>query len=78
MKYYSKKLEKPIKESSVRTWIIKYKSEYQKKRKAGETELNITSLASAKRARPLMLGEELDGQVQSYIRALRDESYNVS
>ena len=29
VKYYSKKLEKPIKESSVRTWIIKYKSEYQ-------------------------------------------------
>ena len=34
VKYYSKKLEKPIKESSVRTWIRKYKSEYQKKRKA--------------------------------------------
>ena len=78
MKYYSKKLEKPIKESSVRTWIIKYKSEYQKKRKAGETELNITSLPSAKRGRPLMLSEQLDGQVQSYIRALRDEGRVVT
>ena len=73
VKYYSKTLEKPIKESSVRMWISKYKSEYQKKRKTGETDLNITSLPSAKRGRPLMLGEQLDSQVQSYIRALRDE-----
>ena len=48
VKYYSKKLEKAIKESSVRTWISKYKLVYQKKRRAGET------------SQPLILGEQLD------------------
>ena len=36
VKYFNKKLEKLIKESIVRMWISKYKSEYEK-RKAGVT-----------------------------------------
>lgn len=63
VKHFSKKLDKPIKESSVRTWISKYNLEYERKRKVGETDLSVTSLSSAKRGRPLLLGDE----------ALRDE-----
>ena len=36
-------------------------------------DLSVKSLPSAKRGRPLLLGEELDKQVKGYIRALRDE-----
>ena len=32
----------------------------------------VSSLRSKKRGRPLLLGEELDKQVQSYIGAMRD------
>ena len=42
-------------------------------RKVGETDLSVTCLPSAKRGRPLLLGDELDSQVQTYIKALRDE-----
>ena len=63
----------PIKESSVRTWVEKYKFEREKKRKAEEMDLSVKRLPSAKRGCPLLLGEEVDKQVQGYIRALRDE-----
>ena len=36
-------------------------------------DLSVKCLPSAKRGRPLLLGEGLDKQVQEYIRALRDE-----
>ena len=71
MRHFSKKLEVPLKESSIRTWVGKYKLEWEKKVKAGgETDLRVKSLPSAKRGRPLLLGEELDKQVQEYICAL--------
>ena len=35
-------------------------------------EIVVPSLPSNKCGRPLLLGEELDKQVQSYIRAMRD------
>ena len=73
VRHFNKKFDMLIKESSVRTWVEKYKFECEKKRKAGEMDLSVKSLPSAKRGRPLLLGEELDKQVQGYIRALRDE-----
>ena len=73
VRHFSEKLEVPLKESSIRTWVGKCKFEPEKKVKAKETDLRVKSLPSAKRGRPLLLGEELDKQVQEYIRALRNE-----
>ena len=61
--------DREVKESSVRTWMNKYKDEISK-RKRGEIDIN--ELPDKKRGRRLLLGEELDRQVQLYILDLRD------
>ena len=50
----------------------KLKGEQTRKRKAGDSDLTVTKLPSSKRGKPLMLGERLDSEVHSYIKALRD------
>ena len=57
----------------MRSWVGKLKSEQTRKRKAGDSHLTVTKLPSSKRGRPLMLGERLDSEVQSYIKALQNE-----
>ena len=69
---FSKELGMAIKESSVRTWKVKYQKELQRKRQAGETDLSVKSLPSKKRGRPLLLGEKMDKEVKSYICAVRE------
>ena len=58
--------DREVKESSVRTWRNKYLNELGKRKHAGE-KMDITELSDKKRGRPLLLGEELDSQVQSYV-----------
>ena len=61
--------DREIKESSVRTWKNKYKDKVSKRKCAGE---DICELPDKKRGRRLLLGEELNRQVQSYyIRSSR-------
>ncbi len=59
----------PLKESTmhVRTWVTKYKRELVLRRKLGK-EMTIAKLESEKRGHPLLLGKELDMQVQEYVR----------
>ena len=64
--------DREVKESSVRTWKKKYTDEVNKRKRAGEEEIDISELPDKKRGRRLLLGEELDRQVQSYILDLRD------
>ena len=72
----SKELCAEIKESTLSTWKSKYLSEIKQRYKEGvygkSGEIVVPSLPSKKRGRLLLLGEELDEQVQSYIRAMRD------
>ncbi len=68
-----KKLGISVNESSVRTWVGKYKDQQKKLLKAGETDLRVKAIPSAKRGRPLLLGNDLDAQAKEYIRALRDK-----
>ena len=63
--------DREVKESSVRTWKNKYLNEFGKRKRAGEELMDINELSDKKRGRRLMLGEELDKQVQSYILELR-------
>ena len=59
---------RPLKESSVRTWK-KYKVELVKNKKAGK-DVAVKELVDKKRGRPLLLGSELDKQMQVYLTTL--------
>ncbi len=63
-----------LKVTSVQTWKDKYLAEISRKRRAGVEGclLSVKSLPVKKRGRPLLLGETLDGQVQSYIKSVRE------
>ena len=73
---YSKEFCTEIKESTLSTWKSKYLNEIKERHKARaydkSGEIVVSSLPSKKRGRPLLLGDELDKQVQSYVRATRD------
>lgn len=61
--------DRPLKESTVRTWKNKYVDELKEaKEKGGKVE----KLSSRSRGHPLLLGKELDNQVQAYIKSLGD------
>ena len=56
-----------VKESCVHTWRNKYLDELSK-RKCTDEEIDVSELSTDKRTRRrLILGEEVDKQVQSYI-----------
>ena len=68
-----------IKMSSVSTWKAKYVSEMKCLLKSSggsasrRKDVAVQSLPRLKRGRPLLLGEGLDCQVKSYIRAIREK-----
>ena len=71
VRFFSKSFPgRPLKESSVRTWKKKYEVELAKNKKAGK-EMVVPELVDKKRGRPLLLGSELDKQVQAYLTTLR-------
>ena len=65
---YSKEFCAEIKESTLSTWKCKYLNEIKERHKEGaydkSGEIVVSSLPSKKRGRPLLLGDELDKQVQ--------------
>lgn len=63
--------DRPLKESTVRTWSNNYKRELALKRKFSD-DMTIAKLSGERRGPPLHLGKELDAQVQSYVTALRE------
>ena len=69
---YSRELNENLNESTVRSWVKAYQAEWLKKRKLGDTDPSVDVIPSAKRGRPLLLGETLDNQVKAYIRTVRD------
>ena len=69
---YTKILGKKLNKSTVHLWVKNYKLELERKRKAGDIEPDVQVLPTAKRGRPFLLGEKLDGQTQAYIRAVRE------
>ena len=65
----------------VSTWKAKYISELNRKRAIEDFEpsgkILIQSLPSKKRGRPLLLGSELDEQVKSYIKDIREKGGGI-
>ena len=57
--------------SSVFDWKKQYQQEVQKRKREGEEDFEITALPCKKRGRTLLLGNVLDGRVQSFIRDMR-------
>ena len=58
-----------LKESTVRTWMNKYKKELVFRKRSGK-DVDIKRLENRRRGRPLLLGQEIDRQVQMYLFSL--------
>lgn len=72
MKYINTLQDRKLKESTIHTWITKYKRQLELRRCTGiEVAANITRLEQKRRERPLLLGEELDRYTREYIAELR-------
>ena len=63
---YSKQWGVDLKESTVRTWKMKYTEGLRKRKR-----LPIKALPDRKQGRPLLLGDELDTAVQAYVESIR-------
>ena len=73
MRHFKKQFsDRPLKESTVRTWMNAYKTELARRVKLDEQSLTIEKLPSKKRGHPYLLGEEMDRQLQEYIKSLRE------
>ncbi len=72
IRHLKKKFEdRPLKESTVRTWMNKYKKELAERRRCG-SEVVINKVPMRRRGHPLLLGEILDNEVKEYIKNLRE------
>ena len=64
MRFFEKDFEdRPLKESTVRTWAKEYTKELALRRTTS-SEMQVDELPSKKRGRQLLLGEALDKQLQ--------------
>ena len=61
-----------LKESTVRGWKTVYLRELASKLKAGDKVTAVERLPVKPKGRPLLLGPELDRQVQDHLISLRD------
>jgi hypothetical protein len=78
LRYFSKAFTgRSLKESTVRTWKMKYLQEIAARRRSGG-DMNVKELVNKKLGRPLMLGEDLDKQVRAYLTALRENGVVVN
>ena len=68
IRYYASQFS--LKETTIRGWRDSYLQEL-KKRKVEKKAMDVTKLPERRRGRPLLLGVELDRQVQSYLTSLR-------
>ena len=63
--------DKKLSESTVRTWVNKFRKEMKKTEKDFD-EMTAKDMSSKPRGRPLLLGDELDQQVQDHLKAIRE------
>ena len=70
----SKEFNTPLNESTVRSLKKSYVTAQEaRKRKMGEVDIVLESLPPKKRGRPLLLSDNLDTQVQAYVKASRSQ-----
>ena len=80
MRRFRGELGRELKETTVRDWVKAYKKELQNKRRSAEPgcDLVVSHLSGKKRGRPFLLGEKVDAEVQTIIRAMRDSGAVVN
>ena len=80
VKRFSKVFGKDLKESTVRDWVKAYDKELRRKRTSTEIgdDLAVTELPSKKRGKPFLLGDKIDAEVQTILRAMRDSGAVVN
>jgi transposase-like protein len=77
LRRFSEEFDRELKENTVRDWIKAYQKELQNKRRSG-CNLVVSHLCGKKRSRPFLLGEKVDAEVQTIIRAMRDSGAVVN
>ena len=77
MRYFSARGYASLKESSVSTWKQQYLKEISNLKRQGK-DTCVKAIESKKRGRPLMLGEEVDKQVRTYLKAFRENGAVVN
>ena len=77
MRYFSARGYASLKESSVCTWKQQYLKEISYLKRQGK-DTCVKAIESKKRGRPLMLGEEVDKQVRTYLKAFRENGAVVN
>ena len=80
VKRFSKEFAKDLKENTVRDWIKAYQKELQRKRTLADIgdELAVKELPMKKRGRPCLLRENLDAEVQTILKAMRQSGAVVN
>ena len=80
MRRFRGELSGELKETTVRDWVKTYKKELQNKRRSvgPGCDLVMSHLSGKKRGRPFLLGEKIDAEVQTIIRAMRDSGAVVN
>ena len=72
IRHYAKRDPKrALPSSSVFDWKKQYQQEVQKRKRKGEEDFEITAFPCKKRGWTLLLGNVVDGRVQSFIRDIR-------
>ena len=80
MRRFRGELGRELKETTVRDWVKAYKKELQNKQRSAEPgcDLVVSHLSGKKQGRPFLLGEKVDAEVQTIIRAMRDSGAVVN
>ena len=76
-RFYSVKLKIALSEATVRSIRDSYHSQVNIRIKLGESAV-LSSLPERKRGRPKLIGDDVDQQVQLYIRSVREGGGNIS
>ena len=76
LRRFSRELGRDLKENTVRDWVKAYRKEIQKQQSStkigDDTSFVVAELTGKKRGRPVMLGEKIDAEVHTIIRAMRE------
>lgn len=72
-RFYSRKFKSTVSETTVHSIKKDYlKSVAEKRRKTDDDDAELSSLETKKRGRHVLLGEDIDGKVQKYLRRIRE------
>ena len=70
-RHFTRKLKKPVRESSVKSIKKGYIEELRKRQRTDDGE-EVTAFPAKKRGRKLLLGDDLDHKVQVYLKKVRE------